>query len=55
MHPFSLNQETAKEVTGGVTENKAVTTGLLESGDDPYEATTMALGEEGGLPIDLTW
>ncbi|GAA0855170.1 hypothetical protein [Aliiglaciecola litoralis] len=55
MHPFSLKQENTKEVTGGVYQ--AITFGINETGGcipQPFPpiASTMALGEEGGFPID---
>ncbi|GAA0855167.1 hypothetical protein [Aliiglaciecola litoralis] len=57
MHPFSLKQENTKEVTGGVYQ--VVTLGIDETGGCipqpfpfPPQATTLALGEEGGFPID---
>ncbi|GAA0855162.1 hypothetical protein [Aliiglaciecola litoralis] len=59
MHPFSLKQETTKEVTGGALQ--PVTIGCTEAGGGiippnfPPTETTMALGEEGGFPIDRTF
>ncbi|GAA0855165.1 hypothetical protein [Aliiglaciecola litoralis] len=57
MHPFSLKQESTKEVTGGVMQS--ITYGINETGGCipqpkpfPPIASTMALGEEGGFPID---
>jgi hypothetical protein len=60
MHPFSLKQENTKKVTGGVYQ--AVTFGINETGGCtpmpkpfPPMASTMALGEEGGFPINSTF
>ena len=60
MHPFSLKQENTKEVTGGVYQ--VVTYGINETGGCipqpipfPPVATTMAMGEEGGLPLNPTF
>lgn len=60
MHPFSLKQENTKEVTGGVVQS--ITYGINETGGCvplpkpfPPIATTMAVGEEGGFPVELTF
>ena len=60
MHPFSLKQEATKEVTGGALISVTTYGGCTEDGGGitpkpfPPLETTMAVGEEGGLPIDPT-
>ena len=59
MHPFSLKQERTKEVTGGALQ--PISLGCTETGGGiippsfPPVETTMALGEEGGLPVNPTF
>ena len=61
MHPFSLNEEQIKQVSGGVSDPIMTTMAIGEEGGDPGhltggsgQQTTLALGEEGGLPpVDL--
>ncbi|MYN03413.1 hypothetical protein GTP41_15055 [Pseudoduganella sp. DS3] len=58
MHPFSLNTEEIEQVSGGALHD-GLSNLLLEGGQiDPISVpakedgreTTLALGEEGGLP-----
>jgi len=56
MHPFSLKEENLKQVTGG--KLKPVTYGCDEAGGGivpkfPPMPTTQAVGEEGGLPVEI--
>jgi len=60
MHPFALNQQETKTVTGGISgttpsDGKSLKDGLIGvSPKFPPIYTTLALGEEGGeLPSPL--
>lgn len=58
MHPFSLSKEQAEQVSGGARDTFECSMLDLESGNTPTtkigedggELSTMAIGEEGGLP-----
>lgn len=53
MHPFSLTPEQVEEVSGGKFDVIPPTAKIGEDGGG--EETTLAIGEEGGLPpVDLT-
>lgn len=58
MHPFSLTEEETKLVSGGVAVNAQASNPVLEASAAiaqkaaPGWATTLAIGEEGGLPPD---